>query len=121
LNETGSNGPDVAREILTSNPRPTAVFAVSDHEALLIYEMAKELGIAIPGDLSIVGYADLDFSSKLHPPLTTMRQRPREIGRRAAELILQRLDADLGDSPPTTICVGAELVERDSTGPASIR
>ena len=44
-----------------------------------------------------------------------MRQRPREIGRRAAQLILDRLDGDAADSPPTTIRVGADLIVRKST------
>jgi DNA-binding LacI/PurR family transcriptional regulator len=74
------------------------------------------LGLEIPHDVSIVGCADLDFAATLRPPLTTMRQRPREIGRRAAQLILDRLDGDMSESPPTTIRVGADLIVRKSTG-----
>jgi LacI family repressor for deo operon, udp, cdd, tsx, nupC, and nupG len=57
----------------------------------------------------------LDFAATLRPPLTTMRQRPREIGRRAAQMILDRLDGDAMDNPPTTIRVGADLIVRKST------
>jgi LacI family transcriptional regulator, galactose operon repressor len=115
LNQWGTNGPEVAAEILTRDPRPTAVFAVTDHEALFIYEAAEDLGLKIPDDLSVVGFADLDFAAALHPPLTTLRQSPKEIGRRAAQLILDRLEGALGDSPPTTIRVGGELIVRGST------
>lgn len=119
LNQWGTDGLEIAREILSLSPRPTAVFAVTDHEALYLYEAAAELGIEIPRELSVVGFADLDFAANLRPALTTMRQRPREIGRRAAQLILDRLDGEMDDSPPTTIRVGAELIVRKSTGRAA--
>lgn len=120
LNPWGTDGLEVAREILSQDPRPTAVFAVTDHEALYLYEAAAELGLDIPNDVSVVGFADLDFAATLRPPMTSMRQRPREIGRRAAQLILDRLDGDAADSPPTTIRVGADLIVRKSTArPAS--
>jgi LacI family transcriptional regulator len=115
LNAWGTDGVEVAREILSQSPRPTAVFAVTDHEARYLYEAAAQMDLQIPQDVSIVGFADLDFAATLRPPLTTMRQRPREIGRRAAQLILDRLDGEMLDSPPTTIRVGADLIVRKST------
>ena len=115
LNQWGTDGLEVAEEILTQDPRPTAVFSVTDHEALFIYEAAAKLGLRIPEDVSVVGFADLDFAAALRPPLTTMRQRPKEIGRRAAQLILDRLEGDFGEHPPTTIRVGADLIVRGST------
>ena len=114
LNPWGSNGLEVATDILTRQPRPTAVFCVTDHEAVYVYEAAETLGLRIPEDVSVIGFADLDFAGTMHPPLTTMRQRPKEIGRRAAQLILDRLDGDYADSPPTTIRVGGDLVVRQS-------
>ncbi|HEX6961945.1 MAG TPA: substrate-binding domain-containing protein, partial [Lacipirellula sp.] len=119
LNPWGSDGLEVATQILTQDPRPTAVFAVTDHEALFLYEAAAALGLKIPQDVSIVGFADLDFAATLRPPLTTMRQRPREIGRRAAQQILDRLDGDAADDPPSVIKVGADLILRKSTAPPS--
>lgn len=119
LNQWGTDGLEIAREILSQSPRPTAVFAVTDHEALFLYEAAAELGIEIPRELSVIGFADLDFAANLRPALTTMRQRPREIGRRAAQLILDRLDGQLYESPPMTIKVGADLIVRKSTGRAA--
>lgn len=116
LNALGSNGLEMAREILTSDLHPTAVFAVSDLEAEFIYKAAAELGMNVPRDLSVVGFADLDFAATLDPPLTTMRQKPYEIGRLAAKLILDRIDGKMpNDDPPTTIKVAADLVIRNST------
>ncbi len=118
LNEQGSNGLEVARELLTSELRPTAVFAVSDHEAQFVHKAATELGMKIPQDLSIIGFADLDFAKTMNPPLTTMRQKPHEIGRLAAKLIMDRIDGKAAENDsPTTIKVAADLIVRNSTAP----
>jgi LacI family transcriptional regulator len=118
LNREGDNGVAVAKELLSSDFRPTAVFAVTDHEAVYVYKAAQELGLRIPDDVSVVGFADLDFASTLSPPLTTMRQRPQEIGRQAARLIVDRIDGVVESVDPTTIRVAAELVVRQSTASA---
>jgi LacI family transcriptional regulator len=118
LDSQGSNGLEVAREILSSDMRPTAVFAVSDNEADCLYKAATERGLKIPDDLSVVGFADLDFAEVMNPPLTTMRQKPAEIGRLAAKLVLDRIDGMIVDDAPRIIKVPAEIIERGSTGPA---
>jgi LacI family transcriptional regulator len=120
LNSQGSDGLEIARQLLTDELRPTAVFTVSDHEAQFVYQAAAELGLEIPRDLSIVGFADLDFAASMDPPLTTMRQKPLEIGRLAASLIVDRIEGLMpnGDNP-TTIKVPAELLIRNSTAPHS--
>jgi LacI family transcriptional regulator len=116
LNEQGTNGLDVARELLKSDLKPTAVYAVSDHEAEFIYDAAAELGLKIPDDLSVISFADLDFAAMMSPPLTTMRQKPHEIGRLAARLIMDRIDGLLSnEDEPTTIKVEADLIVRGST------
>ena len=117
LNQTGDNGVEVATELLKSDLKPTAVFAVTDHEALFIYEAAAALGLSIPEDLSVVGFADLDFASGMAPPLSTVRQRPREIGAKAASLVIDRLRSKEEDLPLEQAAIEADLVLRDSTGP----
>jgi LacI family transcriptional regulator len=118
LNPQGTNGLQVARELLIDELRPTAVFAVSDHEAEFIYQAATGLGRQIPRDLSVVGFSDLDFAASMEPPLTTMRQQPREIGRLAANLIMDRIDGIMPSSgDPTTVKVATELIIRNSTAP----
>jgi len=118
LNEQGTNGVEIARELLTHELAPTAVFAVTDHEANAVYRAAAELGRKIPEQLSVVGFADLDFAAEMDPPLTTMRQKPYEIGRLAAELIMDRISGEVEDGgEPTTIKVDAELIVRESTAP----
>lgn len=118
LNAQGSNGLQVARELLRDELQPTAVFAVSDHEAAFVRQAADELGMKVPSDLSIVGFADLDFAATMSPPLTTMRQKPHQIGRLAAKLIMDRIDGTISDdADPTTIKVPADLIVRESTAP----
>ncbi len=118
LNHAGTNGVEVATELLSGEFRPTAVFAVTDHEARDVYEAAILLGLSIPGDLSVVGFADLDFAAGLTPPLSTVRQRPREIGAEAATLVLNRLSGDLENHPLIEAKIEADFVLRESTGPA---
>ncbi|HEY6564964.1 MAG TPA: substrate-binding domain-containing protein, partial [Pirellulaceae bacterium] len=116
LNQEGTDGIEKALEILEDRDlRPTAVFAVTDHEALYVYKAAEKLGLRIPHDISVAGFADLDFAEYLRPGLTTMRQRSKEIGRRAVECLLERLhDTMRGDEPKANL-VDADLVIREST------
>jgi LacI family transcriptional regulator len=79
-----------ARELLSLADRPTAIFAASDLYAKTVYRAARELNINIPDDLTVVGFSDDDFALEMSPPLTTVRQPAYEIGRRAAEVVLDR-------------------------------
>jgi LacI family transcriptional regulator len=116
LNHEGSNGVEVATQLLTCDFQPTAVFAVSDHEARDVYVAAILLGLSIPGDLSVVGFADLDFAASLTPPLSTVRQRPREIGAEAASIVLRRLEGAIVE-PTVESTIEADFILRESTAP----
>ncbi len=118
LNRDGSDGPDVARRLLTSKLAPTAVVTASDHEAVHIYRSAAELGLRVPRDISVVGFADLDFAAAMTPPLTTVRQRATEIGTRAAALVLDRVAAGRPTGQFVDVRVDADFVLRGSTAPA---
>ncbi|GAB2466740.1 LacI family DNA-binding transcriptional regulator [Xylanimonas ulmi] len=86
----------------------TAVFAANDEVAVGVYEAAEEAGVAIPGDLSVVGYDDVPVATHLRPRLTTVSVPLEELGRRAAELCV----ADGADAVDAV--VGTRLVVRDS-------
>ena len=77
---------------------------------------AKELGLAIPGDLSIVGFDDTDMSAHLDPPLTTARVPSRLMGEKIASYIISHLETGTTESPPQ---LEAELIIRRSTAPAT--
>ena len=107
-----------ARMILSSPDRPTAVFAATDILARTIYEAAAELNLRIPEDLSVVGFANNDFSADMDPPLTTVRQMGYEVGTKAAQIVLDRSNGVLKSASPVHERMPVELIVRKSTGPA---
>jgi LacI family transcriptional regulator len=107
------------RKVLSRSNRPTAIFATMDPMAMKVYGAAASLGLQIPRDLSVVGYADFPFANDLVPPLTTVRQDPYQMGLRAARLLLDRiLDRASGDTPKR-IHLTPMLITRASTGAVS--
>ncbi|MFM0223933.1 LacI family DNA-binding transcriptional regulator [Paraburkholderia dipogonis] len=96
--------------------RPTAIICGNDHIALGVLREAEELGIAIPGELSVTGFDDLEMAQEMRPALTTMRVDTYEIGRLAAQYLLDTLD---GKRPLHGHEVHALFQLRQSTGPAA--
>ena len=111
---------DVARWMTTRllelgpDDRPTAIFAASDTQALGVLETARAAGVDVPGELSVVGFDDIEVSG--YAGLTTVRQPLVESGRKAVALLLQ---AVAGDHPPAAAVhqLDLELVVRSTTGP----
>ncbi|HEV7300161.1 MAG TPA: LacI family DNA-binding transcriptional regulator [Tepidisphaeraceae bacterium] len=89
-----------AAEALLSRPdRPTAVFCVTDYIAMVVLRVAARLGLRIPHDLSVVGYADLEFAKLTTPALTTVVQPFERIGEEAVRLVLEGVNVDDADRP----------------------
>jgi LacI family xylobiose transport system transcriptional regulator len=101
-------------ELLRSPNPPTAVFAGNDLQALGLYEAARELGLRIPEDLSVVGFDDLPIARLVGPPLTTVRQPLMEMAETAAKLVLN-LGREDGTSGATRVELATSLVVRNST------
>jgi DNA-binding LacI/PurR family transcriptional regulator len=102
-------------ELLSRPDRPTAIFAGSDFQALGVMRAARELGLSIPDDLSVVGYDDLSVTEWIGPPLTTVRQPLREMATTAAQMVFSLAR---GERPPNDrIDLATELVVRASTSP----
>ena len=101
-------------ELLRSPNPPTAVFAGNDLQALGLYEAARELGLRVPEDLSIVGFDDLPIARLVGPPLTTVRQPLMEMAETAAKLVLN-LGREDGTSGATRVELATSLVVRNST------
>jgi LacI family transcriptional regulator len=115
VDPTYGQGAEQVRQALSATPRPTALFCANDYIAFCAFRVAAELGLAIPRDLSVVGFADLLPARHLSPPLTTLRQDPEGIGKAAATLVLDRLEGRLTDPEPQRIRLKPELVARRST------
>lgn len=100
-----------AKQLLESSEPPTAIFASNDSHAIGVLEAAREVGMSIPYDLSVVGYNDEEYAEYLD--LTTVRPRYFESGQRGVEILLNRLaDKDRGTVHET---LEPELIVRGST------
>ena len=109
-------GFEQARVLLDRADRPTAIFAGSDLQALGVYDAARQAGLRIPEDLSVVGFDDLPVARWIGPPLTTVRQPLVEMAAAAARLVLALAK---GEQPEQTrIELATSLVVRQSTAPA---
>ena len=106
----------LARELLASPQRPTAIFAACDTQALGILEAARDLNLRVPQDLSIIGYDDIEIAE--YVGLTTMRQALFRSGQRGAELMLQMLEGKLDE--PVSEVLPTDLIVRTSTCPPLI-
>lgn len=82
---------NAARTLLEASPRPTALVCGNDVQAFGALTAARELGLAIPGDVSITGFDDLHLAAHLDPPLTTVRIPSAEMGTLAADYLLARI------------------------------
>jgi DNA-binding LacI/PurR family transcriptional regulator len=99
------------RQLLSLPDPPTAVFCYNDMQAYGAMRAARERGVRVPADISIVGFDDLFLSSYTDPPLTTIRQPKQEMGREAAGILLELI---AGGKPVSCIKQGALMV-RQST------
>jgi DNA-binding LacI/PurR family transcriptional regulator len=95
----------------------TAVFCFNDISAIGAIRALKDAGLRVPDDVSVVGFDDILSAAYATPSLTTVRQPLAEMGRRGAQVLLQRI-ADREKEFPPEIVVAPELVVRESTGPA---
>jgi DNA-binding LacI/PurR family transcriptional regulator len=108
-------GYDHGLELLSRPDRPTAIFAGSDYQALGVLRAARELGLRVPEDLSVVGYDDLPVISWIGPALTTVRQPLAEMAATAARMVLGMAEGTEPRNPRIDLAV--ELVVRESTAP----
>ena len=103
------------RALLALRDRPTAIFAANDVSAIGAVQTAVDLGLDVPGDLSIIGFDDVPEASQLTPALTTIRQPMQRIGATAAGLLVAMLAGDPPDL--TSIRLPTRLVRRATTAP----
>jgi LacI family transcriptional regulator len=105
------------QELLNLAEPPTALFVSNDVMAFGAMEAARERGLRIPDDLSIIGFDDIPQAAHVHPPLSTVRQPLEEMGRRAATLLLQFIANP--SSEIERIELSTRLVIRESCRPFS--
>lgn len=108
-----------AYALLSQPDRPTALLVINDMLAIAVMRAASDLGLAVPGDLSVAGFDDIPFSSYTMPRLTTVSGMAEESGREAVRLLLRRLAEP--DLPQQVVTSEMQLIVRESTGPVNYR
>ncbi|BCH62551.1 MULTISPECIES: LacI family DNA-binding transcriptional regulator [Rhizobium/Agrobacterium group] len=100
-------------QLLSSNPRPTAIIALNDMIAVGILSALRQHGVAVPGEMSLVGIDDIVLSQLTTPGLSTIRQPVTQMAEAAVELLIARLRSPTRSSTETVF--QPELVRREST------
>ena len=112
-------GREAARDLLALAHRPTAVFCASDEIAYGLISELRRNKVDVPGEISVVGFDDIELSEHYVPALTTMRQDRLLLGRRAAEMLMERMRSKQAGDMREILVTPIELVARDSTGPVA--
>ena len=105
--------------LIKNNEMVDAVFAVNELYAVTVMKVARKLGLAIPDDIQVIGFTDGVLSRHATPTLTTISQHGHQIGEKAANLLIDRIETEdeieEGDEVYQTVVIQTELIEREST------
>jgi DNA-binding LacI/PurR family transcriptional regulator len=115
---TIDSGRAAFRQIIAMNPDITAICAVNDSMALGAIHEARSAGMSVPGDVSVIGFDNIQWSEMSDPPLTTLDVPKRQLGMEAARRVVDLVE--MPDLAPTHLIVSVRLIERSSvTAPRS--
>lgn len=110
---TRAGGQAAMRTLLALDERPDAVFCANDLSAIGAIDVIRAAGLTVPGDIALVGFDDIDAATMVTPALTTVTNPAYEIGFRAGELLLGRMNGEF-TGPARTVKLPCPLVERAS-------
>ncbi len=108
---------EVIRDMLTRPSRPTAILCLFDGLGLSVLAEAALLGLAVPADLSVIGFDNIASAAHARPGLTTFDSNTLEGGRRVAQMLAQRIATGVQARPETHL-IHPQLILRGSHGPA---
>lgn len=106
----------IAAAMLEAPERPTAIIASDSVIGLEVFKVCRELGLGIPGDLSLVSFHDADWTSVTTPPITVVRQPVYSLGETAARLLVERLNGIAAEA--SHVVLKTEVIERASVAEA---
>lgn len=112
-----ASGYESAMRLLESKPPPTALFCANNLMTLGALRAIKDLGLLVPHDISIIGFDDMLWAPLLNPPLTCVAQPTYEMGQRAAELLLARIQH--AETAVEHVQMDTQLILRESVAPPS--
>lgn len=107
-----AQGVDAGRVLCSEHSEVTAVFATADQIAVGIMQGARAEGRAVPDDLSVIGFDNLEIATIAHPPLTTITQDLTQKAQAAVELLMRSIQSE--DQQPQETVLDVELIVRDS-------
>jgi len=113
------SGRDGAGKLLDLPRPPTAILASNDHMAFGALQAAAERGLAVPDDLSVIGFDDSELARMVTPTLTTVRQPRAELGRTAVSMLMRLIGGQRIEA--LRIELATQLIVRESTGRAPAR
>jgi DNA-binding LacI/PurR family transcriptional regulator len=115
-NFTRESGFESGLKLMNLKKRPEVIFAANDMMAIGCYEAALQKGLTIPNDIAVVGFDDIFVSQYLNPPLTTVRAKIQDEGKKAAELLIKKIKFNASEKwTSKKIKITTELVIRNST------
>ncbi len=106
-------GFDAMRALLALPQRPSAVFACNDLMAVGALGAIEQAGLCVPGDVSVVGFDDIDLARYVWPPLTTVAQPKQQMSRMAVDMLFERIDGRRTE--PRSVTLAPRLALRSST------
>ncbi|GAP12671.1 transcriptional regulator, LacI family [Longilinea arvoryzae] len=109
------SGKAKARELLAVEPRPTAIFCISDTLALGAITAVKEMGLRVPQDVTVIGFDDVEHTTMFHPYITTVAQPCYEMGKESARLLYALMMQE--KQVPRQSILEHRLIVRESTSP----
>jgi DNA-binding LacI/PurR family transcriptional regulator len=112
------SGKSTAKELLKVSPRPTAIFCISDTLALGAITAAKELGIPVPEEVTVIGFDDVEHTTMFHPYITTVAQPCYELGKQSANLLYAQMTQ--GKELPRQLILEHKLIIRESSASPKI-
>lgn len=111
------SGYDSAEKLLGKGLNPTAVFAISDMQAIGVIKALKTKGIRVPEDISVMGFDNISFSAIYDPGITTIAQPTYKIGSRAMSILISQIKEE--NTKPQHVLLKHSLIVRESTGSQS--
>lgn len=109
---TENDGYIATKALLELSEPPTAIFAGNDRQAAGVYRALHELGLTVPGDVSVIGFDNLPYTEIMNPPLTTVHAPRLELGRTAATMLLHLINEEPLEM--TRVILPTHFVERQS-------
>ncbi|HCJ5524754.1 TPA: LacI family DNA-binding transcriptional regulator [Klebsiella pneumoniae] len=107
------SGRDAMCSLLNGNNKPDAVFTVSDILAVGALRAIQDSGLKVPEDIALIGFDGMELCNMTTPQLSTIQQPTREIGRRAVNLLIEKIENP--DSPPQKTILDWSFIQRESS------